>query len=493
MLYIGIDLGTSAVKLVLMDEQGNVLRSTARVYPLYFPKPGWSEQDPAEWWEAVVKAMRELTANCDKERIRGIGVCGQMHGLIALDKQGRVLRPAILWNDGRTTQEVTLLNQTIGKETLHELTGNIAFAGFTAPKLLWMRKNEGLLFKRIDRILLPKDYIVHKLTGVFSTDVSDASGTLLFDVKNKCWSKAMLDICGLRKEQMPQIHESSEIVGTLLPEVAQELQLPQGIFVIAGAGDNAAAAVATGTVGGGRANLSVGTSGTLFVSSDTFCRDINYALHSFAHADGKYHLMGCILSAAVCNSWWCENILGTTDFKAEQITVMDECLGRNSVFFLPYLMGERSPINDTDARGVFAGMSLNTTRVDMTQAVLEGVAFALRDSFEVVKKLDVPVTHMNLCGGGARSPLWRKIIANVFNCELEVTQISEGPACGGAMLAAVGCGEYSCVEECTQHIVKITDVVSPEPSIAERYGERYWQFHRIYPALQTVFPGFKNG
>ena len=488
MLYIGIDLGTSAVKLLLMDGEGAIKKIVSRGYPLFFPHPGWSEQDPGDWWAAVLDGVRELTADCDKAQVAGIGCGGQMHGLVALDRNDNVLRPAILWNDGRTAAETEWLNSEVGKDKLSRHTANIAFAGFTAPKLLWMQKNEPELFARIDKIMLPKDYVNYMLTGVHCTDVSDASGTLLFDVEHKCWSKEMLDICGLKESQMAGIFESYEAAGTLNPCVAAALGLPETVRVCAGAGDNAAAAVGTGTVGAGGCNISLGTSGTSFISSDKFGVDPNNALHSFAHADGGYHLMGCMLSAASCNKWWSEDILNTADFAAEQAPITDGRLGRNHVFFLPYLMGERSPINDTDARGTFIGLTMDSTRADMTQAVLEGVAFAIRDSFEVARTLGLDIKKSRICGGGAKSPLWRKIMANVCGLELERIESEEGPGYGGAMLAAVACGEYASVGEAAGKLARVTETVPADPEIAARYEEQYQQFKQIYPAMKALFP-----
>ena len=486
--YIGVDLGTSSVKLLLVDEEGKILNSVSREYPLLFPHPGWSEQEPACWWEAVTEGIRELTKEADRTQVRGIGCGGQMHGLVALDAQDAVIRPAILWNDGRTAEETAWLNTAVGKEKLSALTANIAFAGFTAPKILWMRDKEPENFSRIAKIMLPKDYINYRLTGVHSCDYSDASGMLLLDVEHKRWSKEMLEICGVNEAQMPQLFESFEVIGTLKPEIADELGLPATVQVVAGAGDNAAAAVGTGTVGDGACNLSLGTSGTIFISSSKFGVDPHNALHAFAHADGRWHLMGCMLSAASCNKWFCDEILKTGDYAAEQRDIADERLGRNRVFFLPYLMGERSPINDTDARGTFIGMSMDTSRADLVQAVLEGVAFAIRDSFEVAKSLGVPVDRSKLCGGGAKSPLWRKIMANVLNIPLDIPQTEEGPGYGGAMLAMVGCGAYEGVQACADALVHVTGTVEPDPAIAARYEEQYRKFSRIYPALKEVFP-----
>ena len=485
MLYIGVDLGTSAVKLLLMDSEGKIINIVSKEYPLYFPHPGWSEQKPEDWYEQTMAGIKELLAGADRSRVAGISFGGQMHGLVILDKEDRVIRPAILWNDGRTGEETEYLNTVIGREKLSEYTANIAFAGFTAPKLLWVKNKEPENFARIAKIMLPKDYIAYKLTGVHCTDVSDASGMLLFDVKNRRWSGEMCGICGIRPDQLAKCYESYETVGTVLPEIAQELGIPASVKVAAGAGDNAAAAVGTGTVGDGMCNISLGTSGTIFISSKKFGVDRYNALHSFAHADGSYHLMGCMLSAASCNKWWMDDIIGTGNYGAEQQAI--EKLGENSVYFLPYLMGERSPHNDPDARAVFLGMSMDTTRADMTQAVLEGVAFALRDSLEVAKSLGIELTRTKICGGGAKSALWKKIIANVLNLKVDVLESEEGPAMGGAMLAAVACGEYRSVEEIAAKVVKIVETVEPEADLVEKYQERYRKFKEIYPACRPLF------
>lgn len=491
-LYIGIDLGTSAAKLLLVDETGAIRNTVTKEYPLYFPKPGWSEQHPEDWKRACEEGIPELLAGFDGASVAGIGCGGQMHGLVVLDENDRVIRPAILWNDGRTAREVDYLNTVIGKERLSALTANIAFAGFTAPKILWMQHEEPENFARIRKIMLPKDYVNYLLTGVHCCDYSDASGMLLLDVQHKCWSKEMLEICGVTEAQMPRLFGSDQVVGTVKPELAEKLGLPAGVKVVAGAGDNAAAAVGTGTVGNGGCNLSLGTSGTVFISSENFGVDPCNALHAFAHADGKYHLMGCMLSAASCNKWLCESVLHTSDYAAEQADITPEKLGRNHVYFLPYLMGERSPINDTDARGTFIGMTMDTSRSDLVQAVLEGVAFAIRDSFEVAKSLDVPISKSKICGGGAKSPLWQTIFANVLNIDLELPQTEEGPGYGGAMLAMVGCGAYDSVQVCADALVSVRQVVHPDPVIAQRYAAKYAQFQKIYPTVKELFKQLKE-
>ena len=487
-LYIGIDLGTSAVKLLLMDAAGQIKNVVSKEYPLEFPQPGWSQQDPAHWHRAVMEGIPELLQGFDGAEVAGIGAGGQMHGLVVLDENDNVIRPAILWNDGRTAKQVDYLNNVIGKDKLSQLTANIAFAGFTAPKILWMKENEPENFARIAKIMLPKDYINYILTGVHSCDYSDASGMLLLDVEHKCWSKEMLTICGITEAQMPKLFESYECIGTVKAEVAAQLGIGNHVKVVAGAGDNAAAAVGTGVVGEGGCNISLGTSGTVFISSEKFGVDPNNALHAFAHADGGWHLMGCMLSAASCNKWLLEDIFGTSDHAAEQAPITDAKLGENHVFFLPYLMGERSPINDTNARGTFIGMTMDTTRADLVQAVLEGVAFAIRDSVEVARSLGITINSSKICGGGAKSPLWKRIFANVLNAELEVPVSEQGPGMGGAMLAMVACGEYESVQACCDKLCATASTVKPEPQLVAKYETRYQQFRKIYPAVKQLFP-----
>ena len=456
MYFIGVDLGTSAVKLLLMDEEGKIVNIVSREYPLYFPHPGWSEQKPEDWWEQSKEGIRELVKDVDKSQVAGISFGGQMHGLVILDENDNVIRPAILWNDGRTAKQTDYLNTVIGKEKLSEYTANIAFAGFTAPKILWVKENEPDNFAKICKIMLPKDYLAYRLSGAFVSDYSDASGMLLMDVKNKCWSKEMAEICGISLEMLPKLHESFDAVGTLKPEVAAELGLPETC-----------------------------KSGTVFISSSKFGVDSHNALHAFAHADGHYHLMGCMLSAASCNKWWMDEIIRTKEYTKEQENITK--LGENNVFFLPYLMGERSPHNNPDARGTFIGLTMDTTREDMTQAVLEGVAFAIRDSFEVAKSLGIQIERTKICGGGAKSPLWRRMIANVLNIKVDRIESEEGPALGGAMLAAVACGVFSSVEEAAEKIVRVTETIEPEPELVEKYERQYQKFAKIYPTVKDLF------
>lgn len=485
--YIGADLGTSGLKLLLVDTEGEILNSVTKNYEVYYPNPGWSEQNAEDWWNAFVGGTQELLSGFDAKSVKGLSVAGQMHGLVILDKNDEVIRPAILWNDGRTDKETEYLNTVVGKQKLSDCTANIAFAGFTAPKILWIKNNEKENFDRISKIMLPKDYIAYKLTGVHSIDYSDASGMLLLDVKNKCWSKEMLEICDVKEEQLPKLYESFEVTGNVLPETAKLLGIPENVKVAAGAGDNAGAAIGTATVGEGKCNISLGTSGTIFISSEKFGVDKFNALHSFCHSDGGYHLMGCILSAASCNKWFYEEILKTKDYNAEQVNIKDADLGANHIYFMPYLMGERSPINDTDARGLFIGMRPDTTRKDMVQAVLEGVAYAFRDNLEIAKSLGIDVKVSTICGGGAKSKLWQKIIANILNVELEIPLVEEGPGLGAAMLAMVACGEYSSVSECAQKLVIKKEKIIPDAEIVARYEMAYGKYKKIYPSIKQLY------
>ncbi len=475
--YIGLDLGTSGLKGLLVAQNGKIIKQAMAEYSVIYPQNGWSEQNPEDWLNAMKKVLRELSDGIEKG-IKGISFGGQMHGLVVLDEYDRVIRPCILWNDGRTQKQTDYLNNVIGKEKLSSLTANIAFAGFTAPKLLWLREHEPDHFKRIAKIMLPKDYLAFMLTGVFSTDYSDASGTLLLDVKNKRWSKEMLAICGVTERQLPTLYESYEVTG----KVKSEYNLPNAV-VTAGAGDNAAAAIGTGTVGSGACNVSLGTSGTIFLSSDNFSVDEKNALHSFCHADGKWHLMGCILSAASARKWWLEDILGTCDYDADEREVAKA--STEGLYFLPYLSGERSPHNDVNAKGAFIGLTAQTTKAQMSRAVMEGVAFALRDCLEVAKQNGVNPTYTNICGGGAKSGTWKQIVADVLGIPVHIPETEQGPAYGAAILAMVGCGEYATVEQATKRIIKFKQVIQPQNTT--EYECKYCLYAKLYPALKTFY------
>ena len=486
MLFVGIDLGTAATKLLLMNEQGKVLRIVTKAYPLYLPEPGWSEQDPEVWWSAVLIGMPELLRDVDASDVRGICCVGQMHGLVILDSDDQVIMPAILWNDSRAQFQADYLNNEIGREWLSAHTGNVAYAGFTAPKLLWLREEEPERFARIAKVMLPKDYLTYRLTGRHVSDCSDASGTLLFDVRARTWSKTMLNLCGLREHQMPEVFESWECVGTVLPEVAAKLGIPADALVCAGASNNAAAAVGTGTVGQGQCNIRIGSSGTILVCNDSYMVDEHNALHSLCHADGSYHLLGCVLSAYACNRWWLSDVLKAHDPSGEIGRIDISRMGHNSVFFLPYLMGERSPYNDPNARGAFLGMGLTTSRADMTQAVLEGVAFALRSCLDVARSEEIKVSDATISGTQV-FPLWKQMLADVLGIPLYTTEVGEVTAYGAAMLSAVCCGCWPDVRSCCRDLVHTPGKTTPDRWRASLYQERYDTWRALYPALRLSF------
>lgn len=479
--YIGLDLGTSGVKALLVDELGNILNEVNKTYPILYPKENYVEQNPNEWLEKSLTAIEELLLNQNKNDVRAISFGGQMHGLVMLDKYDNVIRPAILWNDGRSSEETNYLNKTIGAKKISEYTGNIAFAGFMAPKLLWVYANEKANFDKINKIMLPKDYLIYKMSGVFATDVSDASGMLLLDVKKRKYSKEMLDICHIKEKQLPKLYESYEVVGTLKKELAKQLGLSITTKIIAGAADNAAAAIGTGTIGNGACNISLGTSGTIFLSSDKFSVDEKNSLHSFCDASGKYHLMGCILSAASCRKWWLEDILKDDNYQNDEQNLED-----SNVIFLPYLTGERSPHNDVNIRGAFINLSATTTRGCMSKAILEGVAFALRDCLEIAKENGIYPTYSSICGGGAKSTMWRQIIADVFNLPIHILKTNQGPSYGAAILAMVGDGIYKNVEEATKTIIKVEQIIKPRQNKVDYYQKKYMIFKKLYPALKNI-------
>ncbi len=483
--YIGIDLGTSGVKLLLIESNGRILAEHSEGYPIYHPFPEWSEQNPEDWWAAVKKGLKELLKEQNVESVNGISFAGQMHGLVAMDKDGKVIRPCILWNDGRTEKQTKYLNETVGQSKLSDYTGNIAFAGFTAPKILWLKESEPQNYERIAKILLPKDYLAFKLSGQYCTDYSDASGMLLLDVKNKHWSKEMCGICGISEGQLPELHESYEAIGTILPALAKEFGLPRTVKIVIGAGDNAAAAIGTGTVGKGKCNISLGTSGTIFLTNDEFTVDDKNALHSFCHADGGWHLMGCILSAASCRKWWLEDILETNDYTTDEKNVTNA--ETDGLLFLPYLSGERSPHNDVNAKGAFIGLTSTTTRAQISKAVMEGVAFALKDCLEVAKSNGVQVSSATICGGGAKSNAWKEIVANVLNVELQTLKTEQGPAYGAAILATVGCGEYPTVQKAIEKLISYESKIAPDKAEVEKYEKKYLKFKKLYPLLKNIF------
>jgi xylulokinase len=497
MNFLGIDLGTSSVKIVVMNENGQVVSSISKDYDVNYPKVGWAEQNPEDWWTATRDGIKELinSSEIKGESIKGIGFSGQMHGLVLLDKENNVLRPAILWCDQRTQEECDYLNKEIGQDKVSQFTGNMALTGFTAPKLLWVRKHEEEIFNKIEHILLPKDYIRFKLTGTYATDVSDASGMLMLDVENRKWSKEMLEILGISEKVLPKVYESWEVTGKVIREVSEYTGLSEETVVVAGGGDNAAGAVGTGTVEEGILSVSLGTSGVVFASSDKYEVDEKNRLHSFCHANGKWHQMGVMLSAASCLKWWVENI--NKDIEGDVFDkLLEEAnnspIGANGVVFLPYLMGERTPYSDPDAKGVFFGLNITSAREDMTRAILEGVCFGLRDSLEILKSLNVDIKEVRVSGGGAKSPLWRQILADIFGVMVKVINSKEGPAYGAAILAAVGCGAFNSVDEACKKLIKVTDSTEPNPKNVEVYNKVYNVYKGLYPALKESFKKISN-
>ena len=479
--YIGIDLGTSGIKVLLVMENGEILNEVSSSYPCLHLEENYSEQEPNLWYTHMISCLKQLLIHQDKNDIKAISFGGQMHGLVLLDENDSIIRPAILWNDGRAVEETKYFNETIGKNIISSYTGNIAFPGFTAPKILWVYHHEKDNFKRISKIMLPKDYLIYQLSGVFATDVSDISGMLLFDVKNRKYSKEMLDLCHIKESQLPRVFESYEVVGYIKKEIADELGLSNQVKIVAGAGDNAAAAIGTGTVGDGACNISLGTSGTIFISSEMFSVDPNNALHSFCDASGKYHMMGCILSAASARSWWLEKILDTTDYDKDEKSLED-----SNVIFLPYLVGERSPHNDVDIRGAFIDLSINTTRGQMSKAVLEGVAFALKDCLNIAISNGIHSKFTTICGGGAKSNTWKHIIADVLELPVKTLKTNQGPSFGAAILAMVGDKKYQNVEEAISILVKTVETINPNPKKLDYYRKKYLKFERLYPALKRV-------
>jgi xylulokinase len=486
MYFIGIDIGTTSVKLIVIDEKGNVIKSVGREYPIYFPKPLWSEQNPEDWWKQSISALKELLEKLDKDQVESISFSGQMHGLVMLDEEDKVIRPAILWNDQRTEKECRYLNDEVGQSVISEWTGNLALTGFTAPKVLWVKENEPENFVRAKKLMLPKDYIAYKMSGVFATDMSDASGTLYLDVKNRVWSKPMLNLLGIEESQLPKLFESYQAIGNIKKELAEELGLTESVKIVIGGGDQAVAAVGGGIVGADTCSLSLGTSGVIFVATESFFVDEKNSLHSFCHANGKYHQMGVTLAAAASLKWWVEQVNKSQDFDGFLHEAKDAKID-DSLFYLPYLMGERTPHNDPYCRGTFIGMDMTHERKHMTRAILEGVAFSLRDTFEIMKKMGISIPIISVNGGGAKSRLWCEIIADVLNVNVVKLNTNEGPAYGAAILATVGSGLFTSVEAACSSFIKVTENIEADKGNVELYNKKYERFKLIYPTTKELF------
>lgn len=497
---MGIDIGTSGTKTVLFDETGRTISSAYEEYPLYQPKPGWAEQDPEDWWQAVRKSIRELLSStlinaCD---IKGIGLSGQMHGAVLLDENNKVLRPSIIWCDQRSAVQCAWIEERVGRERLIELTCNPALTGFTAPKVLWVRDNEPAVYEKIRKILLPKDYIRFRLTGVFATEVSDASGTLFFDVRNRSWSKQVLEDLGISQNVLPDVFESYEISGEVSKAVAEETGLAQGTPVVGGGGDQASGAVGNGIVETGIISSTIGTSGVVFAFTDEVKIDPLGRIHTFCHAvPDKWHVMGVTQGAGLSYRWLRDNF-GHMEKAIGELTGVDayEVLGEEAsralpgsegLIFLPYLMGERTPHLDPNARGVFFGITGRSTRSEMIRSVMEGVVYSLRDTFAIFDELGIPYSQVRASGGGARSRLWRQMQADIFGTEIVTINASEGPALGVALLAGVGTGVYSSVEEACRATIQIASRIEPSPKEMSIYDEYYKVYRALYGRLKPEF------
>ncbi len=489
MLFLGIDLGTSSVKVVAMDSSGTLIGEGTAEYPLSYPKEGWAEQDPEDWWRGTVSSIKELikTSGIGPEQITAIGFSGQMHGLVALDKDHKILLPAILWCDQRTQTECDELTEVFGFQGLGKRVANQALTGFTAPKLLWIKHTDPELFEQIEHILLPKDYIRYRLTGDFATDYSDASGMLLLDVQNKCWSNDICAYVGIKQSALPKLYESYEVTGVVSASTLEVLGLKGDILVVGGAGDQAAGAIGTGTVESGVISVTLGTSGVVFAAHDYFARDDQMRLHAFCHANGKYHTMGVMLSAASCLKWWTD----TVNYDIPFDTLMSEAQNipgyTQHVIFLPYLMGERTPYPNPDARGTFIGLSPTTTRGQMTRAILEGVAFGLKDSLDILHDMHIPIEEIRVIGGGSKSAFWLQILANILGLPVHRINTDQGGALGAAILAAVGSGAFDSVEAACLKIVRAIDPIQPKSEEIPHYKQLHYRFKSLYKALEPWF------
>jgi xylulokinase len=487
---MGIDTSTTATKALLMRADGQVVAVASSEYSYDTPKPLWTEQHPDLWWRATVDSVHQVLAQAEVKptSIKGVGLTGQMHGLVLLDEGGEVLRPAILWNDQRTGVECDQIRQQLGKARLIEITGNDALTGFTAPKILWVRNHEPELFTQMRHILLPKDYVRFKLTGEYASDKAGGAGTLLFDIRKRDWSEAVLDALEIDPAWLPSTFEGTSITGQVTPEAAEATGLAAGTPVVAGGGDQAAAAVGTGAVVEGVVSLSLGTSGVAFATTDRPIVEPEGRLHAFCHAvPGKWHLMGVMLSAGGSLRWYRDALAPGTGFDALIESATSVPPGSDGLFFLPYLTGERTPHPDPLARGAFIGLTVRHTQTHLTRAVLEGVAYGLRDSFELMEGAGLrDITQIRITGGGAKSALWRKILADVLAAELVTVNTVEGAAYGAAVLAATGTGAFSDVASACEALVEPTGSTLPGPARAI-YKELYPLYCNLYPALRPTF------
>ena len=485
---IGIDIGTSGTKSALFDTMGNVIASATAEYPLYQPQNGWAEQDPADWWSAVCKTLKDICSKATDGDIAGVGLSGQMHGLVMLDSKCNVIRNSIIWCDSRTADECKQIEKLVGHDRLIEITANPALAGFTASKIMWVKNHEPENYEKCAHILLPKDYIRFKLTGEFATEVSDASGMQLLDIPGRCWSDEVLEKLSIDKRLLAKVYESPDVTGHITAEVAKITGLPSGIPVAGGAGDNAAAAVGTGVVKCGKAFTTVGTSGVVFAHMDTPVIDKGGRVHTFCTAvPGQWHVMGVTQAAGLSLNWFKHNIAENLSYKEIDLAAEEIAIGADRLIYLPYLMGERTPLLDTNARGVFFGLSAMHTKGHMARAVLEGVAYSLCSCLDILSEMGVDTEDMAICGGGAKSPLWRKILSDSFGIAVKTMESDEGPALGAAILAGCAAGIYSSVEEGCSIAVRDKEKLTPDSSANAEYRKYYGIYKALYPSLSNNF------
>ena len=490
---IGLDVSTTATKALLIDADGIVLAVASSEYAFQTPRPLWAEQDPALWWEGAVASIRQVLAETHTHPadIAAIGLTGQMHGLVLLDAAGQVLRPAILWNDQRTGAQCDEIRARLGREAFIQITGNDALAGFTAPKILWVREHEPEIYARARHILLPKDYVRYRLSGEYGMDKADGSGTVLMDLRQRAWSPAVLEALEIPPDWLPPLFEGPEITGRLSAQAAAATGLAAGTPIVAGGGDQAAQAVGVGAVAQGVVALTLGTSGVVFASTNEPFIEPNGRLHAFCHAvPGRWHLMGVMLSAAGSLRWHRDTFAPGANYDALLAPALGVSAGSEGLLFLPYLTGERTPYADPLARGGFVGLTVRHTLPHLTRAVLEGVAFGLRDSFELMRQAGLAgVRQVRVSGGGARSPLWRQILADVLQAELVTVNTTEGAAYGAALLAGVGAGVWPDVGSACASGVTVSGQVIPDQAQAERYQALYTHYRALYPALKPTFDG----
>ena len=486
-ILLGLDIGTGGARAVAVDEAGALLAEASSEYPLYSPRPGWTEQRPQDWWRAAketLAAVAEKTRESGQE-VAGLGLTGQMHGAVFLDGAGEVVRPAILWNDQRTAAQCEAITEQVGEGRLLELAGNPALTGFQAPKILWLRDEEPENYSRLSKVLLPKDYIRYRLTGEYATDASDAAGTLLLDVKERDWSQEILDVLGLPAGWFPEVCEGPEVAGKISGEAASGTGLSAGIPVAAGGGDNAAAAVGTGIVREGLVSSSIGTSGVVFAHASQFSPDPSGRLHAFCHAvPDSYHFMGVTLSAGASLEWWagiCKEDIGALVEEAEEAPA-----GSEGLLFMPYLSGERTPHLDPEARGGFVGLTADHGREHMTRAVMEGVIFSLHQSLRIMRGLGVQISEVRAIGGGARSSLWRRLQADIYGLPVYRMAVEEGPAYGAALLAGIAAGIYRDVEEASSRVAVGEEVTEPDSGVHELYKEYFGLYEALYPRTRDT-------